>query len=127
LAAFGGLHVGRCGGGEECSKSDIEFRLLDRPDRMVQDWESLLNVALIGVGEANCRHEGLYVDNVGRVFGESWVHPAFYIHGEVFVTAIENVLLGRRVRPLLRPNEDSVRLYGEEYTRSDPRIYHFGR
>ena len=51
------------------------------------------------------------------------VHSAFYFEGHTFVEATERILLGRRARPLLEPDQDSVRLYGDEYRRGDPRLY----
>jgi hypothetical protein len=123
LAAFGGLTVGECGAGEECATSDISFELLDPAEPDVRIWSELLRSQLIGIAEVHRGHGELYVDESGRYFGRSCVHEAFYFEGSSFGEAVEGVLLGRRARPMLRPDQESVTLYGEDFTASHPSVY----
>ncbi len=52
----------------------------------------------------------------GRFFGLGLIHDAFYFEGASFGAAMERLLLGRRSRPTLRPEQASVILYGDTYT-----------
>jgi len=122
LEAFGGLSVGTSGPGIECASSDIAFAFVDDAE-VIPKWNQLLGVTLIGVAECHNRHGQLYVDESGRCFGTSMVHDAFYFEGHTFGEATERILLGRRARPLLEPDHDSVTLYGDHYRRGDPRLY----
>ncbi len=124
LAEFGGLRVGQVGLGEECGTSDVVFQPL-WPNDSIRVWEELLATQLIGVAEAHHGHEELYADHHGRLFGASIIHDAFYFHGASFGEAMERLLLGRRAQPMLRPDQDNVMLYGEEFTADHPAIYRY--
>jgi hypothetical protein len=124
LAEFGGLMVGESGCGEECAKMDVMFQAL-WPDSSIRVWEELLVTQLIGVADVCQKHEELYVDHHGRLFGASVVHDAFYFRGASFGGAMEGLLLGRRAQPLLKPDQDRVMLYGEEFTADHPSIYRY--
>jgi len=124
LAEFDGLRVGQSGCGEECAKSDVMFRPF-WPDSSIRAWEELLVTQLIGVADVCHRHGELYVDHHGRLFGASVVHDAFYFHGASFGEAMERLLLGRRSQPMLRPDQDNVTLYGEEFTADHATIYRY--
>jgi hypothetical protein len=123
LASFSGLTVGSSSAGIECAASDIEFR--DEGSQITAEarWGQYLNSQLIFVGYQHNEHGALFIDSRGRVFGESLIHEAFWLDGEDVWTRKENVLLGRRSRPILHPSQNSVSLYGEIYTRGDPRIF----
>jgi hypothetical protein len=128
LAEFGGLRVGRAApggsGADECAKSDVAFRQ-GQDEGVRRVWEELLGTQLIGMAEAHNGHEGLYVDGDNRVFGASIVHDAFYFHGALFEEAMERLLSGRRAQPMLRPDQDRVVLYGDEFTADHPAIYRY--
>jgi hypothetical protein len=36
---------------------------------------------------------------------------------------MEGLLLGRRARPMLRPDQETVDLYGETFTANHPSVY----
>jgi hypothetical protein len=38
---------------------------------------------------------------------------------------VERLLLGRKVRPMLRPDQHQVELYGETFTRGHPAIFEY--
>jgi hypothetical protein len=124
LAEFGGLRVGQVGRGEECARSDVGFRLL-WPDNAIRVWDQLLAVQLIGVADVHHGHAQLFVDNHCRSFEASSIHDAFCFHAASFGEAMERILLGRRARPMLRPDQDRVMLYGKVCTSDDPTIYRY--
>jgi hypothetical protein len=127
LAQFGGLKVGRCGRGEECATSDLAFQLLwpEPYDSILDRWKELLGALLVGVAEVHHGHGELYVDAFGRYFGRSCIHDAFYFEGASFPEAMERLLLGHRSRPMLRPEQERVRLYGIDYTADSPEVYQY--
>lgn len=123
LCSFFGLKVGVSGPGLECAASDIAFRDEDSEDGTEARWHPHLGSQLICVGCFHNEHGELFIDARGRVFGASLIHDAFSFEGENVWTGIEGVLLGRRSRPLLHPSQDSVKLYGQRYTRDNPQVY----
>ena len=125
LAQFAGLTVGDTGTGEECARSDLAFRQLCPDDPIVSTWEELLHTQLFGVADVHHAHGELYVDSSGRCFGRSCIHDAFYFEGASFAEAVERLLLGRRSRPMLRPGQETVRLYGEVFTANHPSVYQY--
>lgn len=125
LAQFSGLVVGRSGPGEECATSDVAFQEMPWKDARLELWAPLLRTDLIGIAEMSNEHEALYVDRNGRCYGASLIHDGFGFEGTSFNEAIERRLLGRRSRPMLRPDQQVVRWYGEEIRAQDPRIYHW--
>jgi hypothetical protein len=86
-------------------------------------WSELLGSQLIYVATVHNDHEKLYVDALGRYFGLSLIHDTFYFHGASFGGAMEGLLLGRRARPMLRPDQETVDLYGETFTANHPSVY----
>ena len=77
------------------------------------------------------------IDSEGRAFqddvgeGDLWTFPSGVPHsvqgleGGSFSEAVERSLLGRRSRPLLRPDQESVTLYGIRFTADSPRVYRY--
>ena len=123
LCSFAGLRVGVSGPGLECAASDIAFRDRDSEFDVESRWSPCLGSQLICVGGQHNEHGELFIDSLGRVFGASLVHDAFWLEGENVWAGIENVLLGRRSRPLLHPDQDAVMLYGQRFVRGDPGIF----
>ena len=122
LTQLGGLQVGTAGPGQECATSDVAFREL--PSNSTRDlWTRLLRTELIGIAEVHNAHGELYIDREGRCYGASQIHDAFWFEGSSFNEAIERMLLGRRSRPMLRPDQSVVRMYGETIRADDPRVY----
>lgn len=109
--------------GRRCGS--IDFKLLDRCfyPKEVLEWESLLQTTLVGVGKVDHGHGEFYVASDGRCFGLSCVHDAFYFYGDSFKKYRLMMLLGKRARPMLRPEQPSVTLYGIAYTRESPETY----
>lgn len=126
LAAFGGLSVTPDrAAGEECAPNDLEFRELWPDESITEVWSGLLGTRLVGVADVHHGHGELYVATDGRCFGRSCVHDAFYFEGVSLAEAAERALFGRRSRPLLRPDQPSVSLYGEEFTADSPDLYRY--
>ena len=123
LQEVGGLHVGRSElGGIECARSDLEFCFCDADHDILSTWSELLRSRLIEVAEVHNRHGWLIVDEAGRYFGASKIHDAFYFEGQTFGEAMERLLLGRKARPMLRPDQHEVDLYGATFARGHPAI-----
>lgn len=126
LAAFGGLTVvPDHEAGEECAPDDLAFRELESDESITEVWARLLGSRLVGVAEMHHGHGELYVAADGRCFGRSLMHDAFYFEGGSFAEAVERAMLGRRSRPLLRPNQASVTLYGIQFTADSPEVYRY--
>jgi hypothetical protein len=120
LAAFGGLTVmPDREAGEECAPDDLAFHELFPDESITKVWAGLLGTQLVGVAETHRGHGELYVAADGR----SCVHDAFYFVGTSFAEAAERAMLGRRSRPLLRPDQMSVTLYGTRFTADSPEVY----
>ena len=127
LKELGVLHVGRPElGGIECASSDLEFCFCDvNADDVLSTWNALLRSQLIGVAEVQNRHGWLLVDEAGRCFGASQIHDAFYFEGQTFGEAVERLLLGFKARPMLRPDQDQVSLYGTTFARGHSAIFDY--
>ena len=114
---MGGLHVGQAGCGIECASSDLIFQFCDVAPEIVSTWSELLGSKLIEIAEVHNRHGLLLMDEAGRCFGASLMHDAFYFEGQNFDEALTRLLLGRRSRPMLKPDQQQVDLYGETFVR----------
>ena len=125
LQEVGGLHVGRSDTGIECARSDLEFSFCEVDQEILLTWGELLRSQLIEVAEVGNRHGWLIVDEAGRCFGASQIHDAFYFEGQTIGEAVERLLLGRKARPMLRPDQHRVDLYGEVFTRGHPAIFEY--
>jgi SUKH-3 immunity protein len=126
LAAFGGLTVTPDrAAGEECAPDDLAFREFWPDESITEVWGRLLDTRLVGVAEMHHGHGELYVAADGRCFGRSCIHDAFYFEGASFVEAAERAMLGRRSRPLLRPDQSSVILYGILFTADSREVYRY--
>ncbi len=129
LEQFGGLRVGSCDGGEECASSDIEFGYADdyRRDAIVLEWQRLLSTTLVNIGEVHHSHGALFTDDSGACYGMSFMHDTFWFEGSSFGEAVERILLGRKSKAMLRPDQVSVSLYGERITDEHHSAYDWRR
>jgi hypothetical protein len=127
LSELGGLHVGQRGPGIECATSDVKFDFCDGDSETVDIWSRLLEARLVGVAELDKGYGWLLVDASGRCFGADLVSDNFYFYGATFDEAVERLLAGRRARPVIRPDQDQVYLYGENFTRGHPALFDFRR
>jgi SUKH-3 immunity protein len=126
LQEVGGLHVGRSEPrGIECARSDLEFCFCNVDQDILSTWSELLRSRLMEVAEVHNRHGWLLVDQAGRCFGASRIHDALYFEGQTFGEAVERLLLGRKARPMLRPDQDQVDLYGSTFSRGHPAIFDY--
>jgi len=127
--SFSGLTVVPDQEGEECAPNDLWFCewFRDNPttDSVARTWNALLDTQLFAIAEVHRGHSVMYIATDGRCFGSSSIHDAFYFEGGSFTEAVERSLLGRRARPLLRPDQDAVRLYGDEFRADSPGVYHY--
>jgi hypothetical protein len=95
LATFGGLHVGECGPGRDCAKSDIEFTLLpSQNDRYAVIDEESPGDDLFPLGEAHRRHYQIFLDARGRLVVYSPISGDLWVMGETFAAGVERLLLG---------------------------------
>lgn len=128
LAAFGGLVILEYESHPDPDWPPIEeiaFRSLCPCLHVTKHWSELLRSQLVGIAEHHNAHGELYIAADGRCFGSSSTHPAFYFVGEAFSESMEAILLGRRARPMLAPEQESVSLYGQMYTSNSPELYHY--
>lgn len=125
LEELGGLRVGHTGLGLgiECAASDLDFCFDEGDAFYISTWSALLESAIVQVATVHNDHGWFYVDEDGRCFGASQVHDAFYFEGPTFSEATESVLVGRRSRPMLRPDQQEIDLYGETFARGHPAIF----
>ena len=127
LQSFGGLKLMErdCEPDEEPIEEFVFGAFCSDDSVTAKKWSKLLKSALVKIARVHNDHAELYMDGTGRCFGNSLMHDAFYFHGESFVDLLQGHLARRRARPMLRPSQQSVSLYGETITRSDPRIYDY--
>lgn len=129
LQQFSGLHVGAGPDGEMLEEvhNDIHFEPARYHDTVVRQWSELLGSELVGFAEFHHRHGALYVSADGRVFEQSLMHDAFAWQANDFQTAIDGLLFGVRSKPMLRPDQDSVRWYGIRHERGSPELYDYAK
>lgn len=126
LRTFGGIKLLE----NDCDDDDpyekFEFRLIPDPDSAIQAWSRRLRSQLVGIANEDGCHAELYVDGTGRCFSNSLVHGAFAFAGDSLGDTLLGVLNHRRYRPLLRPWQNEISMYGEWIVRGDPRVYDYG-
>ncbi|MEM8882790.1 MAG: SUKH-3 domain-containing protein [Planctomycetota bacterium] len=128
LESLTGVSIESGGAGIECATSDVAFQWLGgNPHEKVQTWAGLLGTQLVGVAEVHHAHGELYVAADGRCFGMSMIHDAFWLEGESFGEAVDRLARGLRSRPMLRPEQTSVRMWGVEFDRASPELYRWDR
>lgn len=125
LTQFNGLKVGVCGTGEECATSDIDFQFIEDNWDDIIIWNDLLLSVLIGIAEVQHMHMQLYIDQLGKCYILSLIDDEFLFCGNDFSEAMAALLLGRKLRPMLRPGQDSVTSYGITLTANSPEIYQY--
>jgi hypothetical protein len=103
----------------------MHFAFCDADAEYGSCWSSLIASKLIALAEVGNCHGWLFVDEVGRFFGASQVHDAFYFEGNNFAEAAERLLLGQRARPMLKPDQDEIYLYGEKFTSGHPALFDY--
>jgi len=126
LSSLSGITVGKCGGGQQCTTSDVTFGFVERGDE-ADVWSGLLNTTLIGIAVVHHAHGELYVDSTGRFFETSAMSDTACYRGDSFSAAVHGLLRGIACRPMLRPDQESVTLYGHEFTISSPEVYNYSR
>jgi len=123
LKQFSGLVVrARAEAGVECGTSSLSFGYEPSGSDILR-WERTLDCKLIHVAETDDGSSALLVGTCGRCFGNSGIHFAFYLVGETFAQAMENLLVGRRSRPMLAPSQQFVMLYGSRFERGNPLLW----
>ncbi|WP_336520718.1 SUKH-3 domain-containing protein [Planctellipticum variicoloris] len=129
LEQFSGLHVGAGPDGEMLEEifNDICFEPARNDDPVVLRWSELLDSALVGFAECHHRHGALFVSADGRVFCQSYMHDAFAYQADDFQTAIDGLLFGVRSKPMLRPDQESVRWYGIRHERGSLELYDYAK
>ncbi len=58
----------------------------------------------------------------GACYGCSFIHDAFWLEGKDIGAAVDTLLLGRKARPMLRPGQSKVVMYGRAYVSGDPEV-----
>jgi hypothetical protein len=128
LAAFGGLKILEREPDPDPDWPPIEelvFRELHRCPAVTDVWGGLLGTRLVGIADVHNAHAELYLAADDRCFELSLMHDAFCYLGPSFAVAVEGMLLGQRARPMLRPDQPSVTLYGEQFTPDSPELYRY--
>lgn len=97
VAEFGGLHVGKCGSGEECAASDIRFSTCETAvdSSTLVKLETLAGEKLFSFGSMHHDHGELFLDSRGRIYLYGNPDGILHLVGESFEDAVERVLLGR--------------------------------
>ena len=126
LSEFSGITVGKCEAGEECATSDVAFQFIEAIDEAAV-WSELLGTLLVGIATVHHNHGDLFVDSLGRYFSISSVHDATCFEGDSFADAMRRLLHGNRCRPMLRPDQQSVMMYGEEFTSNSAEVFDYSR
>jgi hypothetical protein len=124
LSEYGGLRVGQSGQGRECAASDVVFQALTSGPT-IRGWSELLGSMLVGVAAVQDSDGELYVDSSGQWFERALVDDGFLFTGKSFGETMERLLLGLRCRPVLRPDQKEVTVYGEIVTADDLRVYRY--
>lgn len=128
LAVFGGLVILERDPEPRPGWPPIEalvFRALTPAYHDAKVWSGLLRTQLIGIADFHNAHGELYLAADGRCFGASLIHDAFFYEGASFADAVDGILLNRRARPMLRPDQSSVTLYGEQFTADSAELYRY--
>ncbi|WP_350238377.1 SUKH-3 domain-containing protein [Pectobacterium colocasium] len=94
-------------------------------DDTLLEWQGILATTLILIGETHHSHGALLMDMTGACYGMSFIHDAFWFEGASFGAAVEGILLGRRGKPMLRPDQPSISVYGETMTADHPNVYRY--
>jgi hypothetical protein len=126
LSEFSGLTVGKNGAGKECGTSDVAFQFIQRTEES-DVWNALLGTTLVGIAKVDSNHADLFVDSLGRYFYFSSVHDAACFEGASFDESMRRLLLGIRCQPMLRPDQQSVTVYGDEFTADSPEVFSYVR
>jgi hypothetical protein len=104
----------------------IDYQPLEPDDYSpnIPVWESLLGIRLIGIGEFGDGYQLLFLGSDGRCFSEDIVdNDVFYYEAESLVQFQLMPLFGKKSRPMLRPDQESVVAYGIKMTRESPEVY----
>lgn len=128
LATFGGLKVGPLGSKPERPLFQLEFIGADwngSNPPVIRTWSGLLDTQLVLLAGIQAWHAALYIDDSGRCFGHSDIIDVLWFLGDSFTEAVERHLQHREGRPMLRPDQTSIRWYMETVTRNDPRVYRY--
>lgn len=120
LGELGGLQLPKLYGDYEVC--EIDFQYVPLKEERIRLWEEALGVQLIGIAELHNAHGEMLLSDSGHVFGNSYIHPAFWYDGRTLGEAIRNIWIGEQSRPMLLDHEASVMLYGRTYTRDDPAV-----
>lgn len=121
LLEFCGLKIGERGAGIECAQNYVAFEPLGEPDEEILELEKVLQTQLLGIGTAD--YLDLYADAQGHVFAFAGVSGGVYFAGQSIFEAVERLLLGRYLMPLLLPSQTSVGFYGHELYPGDERLF----
>lgn len=120
LAEFGGLALPYVN--SRYKGCEVDFQHTTWESSLVDRWAEVLDIHLIGIAETDNAHSQMLVDDYGRIFSDSLVAYGVSYCGNDFADAMLRIFLDERQRPMLLPDADSVKLYGDTYTRHDPEV-----
>ena len=100
LSEFGGLEVGSCGPGLECTTSNIRFlsNVNEGKNSVTTPWERKLGL-LVAVADAHNDHIIVYTDRKGIYYFFTEPDEQLYLGGNSFGEAMERLLLGKAYGP----------------------------
>ena len=105
--------------------AEIDFGILSPDDKTAATWSRLLGSNVIGIGHVHNQHEKIYSDADGKIYGRSLVHDAFYLRGHSLSAFLYNLLTQTRAKPMLRPDQHSVRLYGITFDSQSDELHRY--
>lgn len=125
VAELDGLRVGHMGIRPGQTSGELLFgdRSLEHDDPRVAEWEALLQIRLVNIAEVDSGHAALFMDGTGACYWKSNVHDAFAFGGDSLQEFLEDVVVNRRRKAMLRPDQASVSMYGLTITAKHPNAY----
>ena len=105
--------------------AEIDFGILSPDDTTAANWSRLLGSTLIGIGVGHNQHENVYSDAEGKIYGRSLMHDAFYLLGPSLLACLHNLLTRTRAKPMLRPDQNSIRLYGRTFDSTSDELHRY--
>lgn len=105
LREFGGLHIGACGPGSDCARSDVRIHAdgMGHLTPTLAEQEALLQTRLCPIGSFQHEHGHLIIDSEGRIYTLSAVSGEFRSFAPTFSDALESLLLGIKIAPKEEP------------------------
>ena len=125
IAELDGLRIGRMGirPGQTSGELLFGYRSLEQDVPRVVEWEALLGTRLVNIAEVDSGHAALFMDGTGACYWNSNVHDAFAFGGDSLLEFLEDFIVNRWMKAMLRPDQASVSMYGLTITAKHSSAY----